>query len=83
MREKGRRMRKIKDLSDAEANRFAMDMAESNSATTKSVIRIADKYGISRNEAMKHFVTVMAVMAKTVSFEDYKFNKEEADENRG
>ena len=76
-------MRNIKDLSDAEANRFAMEMAESNSATTESVIRIADKYGISRNEAMKHFIVVMAVMVKTVSFEDYKFNKEEADENRG
>lgn len=76
-------MRKIKDLSDAEVNRYAMDMAESNSATTQSVIRIADKYGISRNEAMKHFIDVMAVLVKTVSFEDYKFNKEEADENRG
>ena len=76
-------MRKIKDLSDAEANRYAIDMAESNSATTQSVIRIADKYSISRDEAMKHFITVMAVMVKTVSFEDYKLNKEEADENRG
>ena len=76
-------MRNIKDLTDAEANRYAIDMAESNSATTQSVIRIADKYGISRDEAMKHFISVMAVLVKTVSFEDYKFNKEEADENRG
>ena len=29
-----------------------------------------------------HFIAVMSVMVKTVSFEDYKFNKEEADENR-
>lgn len=76
-------MRNIKDLTDAEANRYAIDMAESNSATTQSVIRIADKYGISRDEAMKHFIAVMEVMVKTVSFEDYKLNKEEADENRG
>lgn len=76
-------MRNIKDLTDAEANRYAIDMAESYSATTQSVIRIADKYGISRDEAMKHFIAVMAVLVKTVSFEDYKFNKEEADENRG
>lgn len=75
-------MRKITDLSDAEANRFAMDMTEANCATTVSVIRIADKYGISRNEAMKHFIAVMSVVVKTASFEDYKFNKEEADENR-
>ena len=76
-------MRNIKDLSDAEANRFAMDMVESNSATTESVIRIADKYGISRNEAMKHFIAVMAVMVKTVSFEGYKTSKEVKHANRG
>lgn len=76
-------MRNINDLSDAEANRFAMDMAESNSATTKSVIRIADKYGISRNEAMKHFIAVMTVMVKTVSFEDYKTSEEGKHANRG
>lgn len=76
-------MRKITDLSDVEANRLAFDMAEVNSTATESIIRIADKYGISRDEAMKHFITVMAVVAKTLSFEDYKFNKEEADENRG
>ena len=74
--------RNIKDLSDAEANRFAMDMAESNRATTESVIRIADRYGISRSEAMNHFITVMAVMAKTVSFEDYKTSEEVKHANR-
>lgn len=76
-------MRNINDLSDAEANRFAMDMAESNSTTTKSVIRIADKYGISRNEAMKHFIAVMTVMVKTVSLEDYKTSEEVKHANRG
>ena len=76
-------MRNINDLSDAEANRFAMDMAESNSATTKSVIRIADKYGISRNEAMKHFIAVMTVMVKTVSLEDYKTSEEVKHANLG
>ena len=75
-------MRKITDLSDMEADRFARDMAEIQCDVTEEIASLADKYGISRNEAMKHFVTVMAVMAKTVSFEDYKFNKEEADENR-
>lgn len=76
-------MRNIKDLTDAEANRFALDMTEVNSTATESVIRIADKYGISRDEALKHFITVMAVLVKNASFEDYKFNKEEADANRG
>ena len=75
-------MRKITDLSDMEADRCARDMAEIQCDVTEEIASLADKYGISRNEAMKHFVTVMAVMAKTVSFEDYKFNKEEADENR-
>ena len=76
-------MRNIKDLTDAEANRYAIDMAESNSATTQSVIRIADKYNISRDDAIKQFSTVTAIMAKFSSFKGYEFNKEEADENRG
>jgi hypothetical protein len=76
-------MRNIKDLSDAEAQEYSIDMAEAHSAAIESVIRIADKYGISRDEAMKHFSTVMVVMAKCSSFEGYKLNKEEANENRG
>ena len=76
-------MRKITDLSDAEANRLAFDMAEVNSTATESVIRIADKYGISRDEAMKHFITVMAVVAKTMSFEGYKTSGEVKHANRG
>lgn len=76
-------MRKINDLSDAEKNRYAMDMAEIQRDVTEEIVKLADKYGISRDEAMKHFITVMAVVAKTISFEDCKFNKGEADANRG
>lgn len=75
-------MRKIIDLSDAEANRLAFDMAEVNSTATENVIRIADKYGISRDEAMKHFITVMAVVVKTMSFEGYKTSGEVKHANR-
>lgn len=76
-------MRKIKDLSDVEKFDFAQDMTEANSAAIESVIRIADKYGISRDEAMKQFSTVTAFMAKCATFKKFKFDKEEADENRG
>lgn len=61
-------MRKIKDLSDAEAKEYSIDMTEANTAAIESVIRIADKYGISRDEAIKQFSTVMAIMAKFSSF---------------
>ena len=76
-------MRKIKDLSDAEAKEYSIDMTEANNAAIESVIRIADKYGISRDEAIKQFSTVTVIMAKFSSFKGYVFNKEEADENRG
>lgn len=76
-------MRNIKDLSDAEAQGYLIDMTEAHSAAIKSAIRIADKYGISRDEVIKHFSTVMVAMAECASFKDYKFNEEEADENRG
>ena len=76
-------MRKIKDLSDAEAMEYSTDMTEANSAAIESVIRIADKYGISRDEAIKQFSTVTVIMTKFSSFKGYEFNKEEADENRG
>lgn len=76
-------MRNIKDLSDAEANRLAFDMAEVNSLVTVTVISIADKYGISRDEAMKHFIIVMASVTKFMSFEGYKTSGEVKHANRG
>lgn len=76
-------MRKIKDLSDAEANRYAIDMSEIQCNVTEEVVRFADKYGISRDEVMKHFITAMAIVAGSTSFEDYEISEEEADENRG
>ena len=75
-------MKNIKDLSDTEAQAYSIDMTEAHSAAIESTIRIADKYGISRDEAMKQFSTVMVVMAESTSFEKYEFSKEEADENR-
>mgnify|MGYP004661456025 CR=1 FL=1 len=76
-------MRKITDLSDMEANRCAMDMAEIQCNATKEIVRLADKYRISRDETMKHFSTVMMFMAKSMSFEDYKTSEEVKHANRG
>lgn len=75
-------MRRLQDLSDAEKFDFTQDMTEANSAAIESVIRIADKYGISRDEAMKHFSVVMAVMAESVSFKDFKISEEVKHANR-
>ena len=76
-------MRKINDLSDAEANRYATDMAEIQSDVINEIVSVADKYGLDRDRVIKHFSIVMEVLAKSASFKDYEFNKEEADENRG
>ena len=76
-------MRNIKDLSNAEADAYLNDMTEAHSNAAKSVIKIADKYRLDRDEAMKHFSTVMVAAAECVTFKNYKFNEEEADENRG
>lgn len=76
-------MRKINDLSDAEKNRCAMDMAEIQCDVTEEIVRLADKHGISRDEAMKHFINAMAIMAEHISFENYEISEEEPNENRG
>lgn len=76
-------MRKIKDLSDAEANRYAIDMSEIQCDVINEIVSLADKYGLDRDKVMKHFATVMMVMAGSVSFEGYEISEEEADENRG
>ena len=76
-------MRKIKDLSNAEADAYLNDMTEIQCDVSDEIVSLADKYGISRDEVMKHFSTVMVAAAKFVSFKDYKLDKEEADENLG
>lgn len=75
-------MRNIKDLSNAEAYAYLIDMTVIQCGVANEIVSLADKYGISRDEAMGHFSTVMAIMADSVSFKDYELDKEEADENR-
>lgn len=76
-------MRNIKDLSNAEADAYLNDMTEIQCDVSDEIVSLADKYGISRDEAMKHFSTVMVAAAECVTFKNYKLDKEEADENRG
>ena len=76
-------MRKIKDLSDSESLEFLQDMKETYSASIESAIRVADKYGISRDETLEHFAAVLKFMVRIGTFKNYKLNEEEADENRG
>lgn len=76
-------MRKLQDLSDAEKSEFAQDMTDASVDAIESVIRVADKYGISRDETMKQFSIVLLFSAKADSFENYEISEEEANENRG
>lgn len=46
-------MRNINDLSDSETLEFLQDMKETYSASIESAIRVADKYGISRDETLE------------------------------
>lgn len=75
-------MRNMKALLDAEANRYAMDMSKIQCDVTNEIVSLADKYGLDRDEVMKHFSTVMVIMAEHVSFEGYELNKEEENADR-
>ena len=69
-------MRNIKDLSDEEKQSFLIEITEIHCDATDKVIRVADKYGISRDEVMKHFVTVFQIVSVFESFEDYELSEE-------
>ena len=75
-------MRSIKDLSDAEADAYLIDMTEIQCDVTGEIVSLADKYGLDRDEAMKHFSTVMVVFAESVSFKDFKISEEVKHANR-
>lgn len=76
-------MRRLRDLSDAEKSEFAQDMTDAHVNAVESVIKVADKYGISRDRTMKQFSIVLQISTKIDSFEDYEISEEEADEDRG
>lgn len=86
MREKSMRdcrgddMRRLQDLSDSEKDSFVIEMAEIQSDATEKVIKVADKYGISRDETMKRFTLSLKIMTVFVPLEDYEISEEEANE---
>lgn len=75
-------MRKLQDLSDAEKSELLQDMTDASADAIENVIRVADKYGISRDETMKQFSIALLFSANTESFENYEISEEEANENR-
>ena len=75
-------MRSIKDLSNAEADAYLIDMTEIQCSVANEIVSLADKYGLDRDEAMKHFSVVMAVMAESVSFKEFKISEEVKHANR-
>lgn len=86
MREKSMRdcrgddMRRLQDLSDSEKDSFVIEMAEIQSDATEKVIKVADKYGISRDETMKRFTLSLKIMTVFGSFENCEISEEEANE---
>lgn len=76
-------MRKLVDLSDSEKDSFVIEMAEIQSDATEKVIKVADKYGISRDETMKRFTLSLKIMTVFGSFENCEISEEEANANRG
>ena len=75
-------MRRLQDLSYSEMDSFSSDLAEIQSDATEKVIKVADKYGVSRDEVMKDMLTVMHIVTELKQLEDYEINEEEANENR-
>lgn len=76
-------MRNIKDLSNAEADAYLIDMTVIQCDVVKEIVSVADKYRLDRDEAMKHFSTVMVVFAESASIKDYEISEEVKHANRG
>lgn len=75
-------MRRLQDLSHSEVDDLSSDLAEIQSDATEKVIKVADKYGVSRDEVMRKMLTVMHIVTELEPLEDYEINEEEANENR-
>lgn len=76
-------MRNINDLSDSEIDSFSSELAEIQDDATEKVVKLADKYDVSRDEIMKSFLTTMLIVTNLGSLEDYEISEEEPNENRG
>lgn len=73
----------MRNLSDSEIDSFSAELAEIQDDATEKVVKIADKYDVSRDEVMKSFLTTMLIVTNLGSLEDYEISEEEPNENRG
>lgn len=62
--------------------RFLERLSEIEADATDKMIRLADEYGVSRDDTMEQFSWGISVLTDNVSFEDYEI-EEKANENRG
>lgn len=70
------------ELPKREVMSFIDRLSDIQAESTDKVIRLADEYGASRDDAMDTFLYGISLVTSKVSFENYKI-EEEADENRG
>ncbi len=70
------------ELPKREVMSFIDRLSDIQSESTDKVIRLADEYGVSRDDAMDTFLYGISLVTSKVSFENYEI-EEEADENRG
>lgn len=75
-------MIKAHELPQREVMSFIERLSDIQSESTDKVIRLADEYGVSRDDAMETFSCGISLVTSKVSFENYEI-EEEADENRG
>ena len=75
-------MIKAYELPNHEVMSFIKRLSEIQAELVDQVIRLADEYGVSRDDAMEQFSWGVSVLTSNVSFEDYEI-EEEANENRG
>lgn len=69
------------ELPKREVMSFIDRLSYIQSESTDKVIRLADEYGVSRDDAMDTFSYGISLVTSKVSFENYEI-EEEADENR-
>ena len=75
--------RKASDLQVSEASEFLMEMSAFGVNVFEGIFRIADAYGVSRDETLKRFLTAASSVINAKSFENYELTDKNGKNDRG
>lgn len=69
------------ELPKREVMSFIDRLSDIQSESTDKVIRLADEYGVSRDDAMDTFSYGISLVTSKVSFENYEIEEEQHEEH--